>query len=669
MLSHLPAFIVYKDSAVLIREYLAVGHFTTADIAIQSASPEGLSLLDGLHPRDFAREPVREEKERLSRRSPLLLLRRLQERCREKQLHLFSALSYEAAHIFEDLELPQAPFCQFLVARAETLPTGELLQELSQRWPQHFGMNSRFITEAYQLISDTSGRFHESFMASHENLRVGDLFEIVLSRRFVFDNPNEQAYLHLASCIASLAAPYRFALPFSSQQLVGASPELLVHVQDGLVINRPISGSMRREATSPELTASERCKLEELYRSEKEKSELDMLVDLARHDLHRICSEVEVSRYREALVLETVVHTQSTVTGKLRPGYDALDAVFSCLNAGTLAGAPKKKAMEIIAQLEQEPRQFYGGNLVHTSPDGELKSTILIRTCQITPSSVILQGGATVLFESKEDYEYWECGTKVKGLLEFLGHAELAFTQGPPPPIDTKEHATDPEHAILRSYRELQPLSKAELPLSSPLRILLVDNHDSFTFNLVALFDHLLTNIEHTLTVVRNDVGMPKDDDFEVLVLSPGPSAPHEAGALLEITRRSHTRHPTFGVCLGFQAMIEAAGGELGIMPQPLHGKIRVVRCTRDHPILQDIPESFSVARYHSLYGSRVPECFEVICADEQGRPMAMVSRASDGRITGPLHCGLQFHPESFLSGKWGALITRNWLLNAMRPT
>lgn len=642
-----PSYIIYKDQSLVLETVHAQGSISCLSIEAECLTEAGKVVVSGLQPSSFTRLSISDEAERLRRQSPLLMVRELQQRAIQTGLHLFAALSYEAAHIFDDLPLPQQPFCHFIVASAKTLTKAEWIQLLES----HQG-SAEMEQPSFRLLDDTSPSFSDHFKQAREHLRMGDIFEIVLSRRFVLDNPHGQAFPYLARSVASLQAPYRFALRFPDTALVGASPELLVHVDGRRVTNRPISGSMRRQSALPELTKKESNELKKLYGSEKEKSELDMLIDLARHDLHRVCSAVEVSHYREALILESVVHTQATVTGTLKPGFDPLDACFSCLNAGTLVGAPKKKAMEIIRSLEGIPRRFYGGNLIHCDPDGNLKSTILIRTFQIDAHQVTLQAGATVLYDSSEEYEFWECGAKAQKLLDLVGLKNKAWGVGSPPPIDERASPEMHAHQILGSYADAGS-SRAR---ASSLRALLIDNHDSFTFNLATLFEHLGC----TVTVVRNDAPLPPRSSYDVLILSPGPSAPRNAGSLIEICQAHDGNTPIFGVCLGFQALVEARGGELGVMNYPLHGKARFIlrRDVPDAALLSGLPEPFAAARYHSLYGKVMPDTFQIICVDSEGRPMGL----SDLRENRPPICAVQFHPESFLSGTHGIVIARNWL-------
>ncbi len=586
-------------------------------------------------------EPVVHEDQRLRRSSPLQLVRVLADEAGREGLHLLGLLSYEAAHLHEDLPPPDEPFLEFLVVdgRLEQVP-----------WPSSEPPAARLAPPATALLEDTSDRFAASFAASRENLLAGDVYEIVLSRRWTFATDDAAMREFLARTMDHRRAPYRFVLDFPRTRLVGASPELLVRVDGREVTTRPISGSMRREGSGPVLTDAERATFEELLQSEKEKSELDMLVDLARHDLHRVCDGVRIERYRDALVLETVIHTETTVRGTLKPGCDALDALLSCLNAGTLVGAPKKKAMEILARLEGGPRRAYGGTLVHVLPGGDLRATILIRTAFLEAGRLVLQAGATVLLDSDPDYEFWECGAKVRSLLEEIGHGTLCFGAGEPPAIVSGRPVAAPREAFLEAF----PAGQAQ-----DLRLLLVDNEDSFTFNLAALFRGLGCRLD----VVRNGTRVDDLDAYDGVLLSPGPSSPADAGFLLDYVRRCAGTTPVFGVCLGMQAMALGLGGELGRMARPLHGKRRPVHLCGSRRFFDGIPDGFAAARYHSLHVTRLPEPLVVTARDEDGVVLAV-----EGPAGWPPFLGVQFHPESFLTGEPGIRLARNWLA-AVRGT
>jgi len=658
-------FVSYGDETFRITDVHLTGVVSCDHWTGTPLTPTGCQIFSRLPAHIETPKMVREEHQRLRRPSPLQFLRCLKEEAQREGLHVIAALTYEAAHIHEDLPLPRKPFLEFFITSVSTdnrafQPSPQMMNDARRARP------------ASQLVSDSSPHFFANFARSEDFLRAGDIFEIVLSRRFQFEcNPQHMSFF-LASTMEHRMAPYRFVLDFPNTILLGASPELLVKVSGQTVTNRPISGSLRRSQQGGPLSSEELRQFDVLLHSEKEKSELDMLIDLSRHDLHRVCNGVHIKNYRESLVLETVAHTQATVTGQLKPEFDSIDALFSCLNAGTLVGAPKKKAMEIIAELEPEPRGYYGGNLVHIFPNGDLRAIILIRTAILQKNILTIQAGATVLLGASADYEFWECGAKARSLLAEIGHEDLCYRDGTPPPIVDQNTVNNPRDAFTGTFSEMaartQPIQIAdtapaktktdEVKAPSPannksLSLLMIDNQDSFTFNVVALFESLGCD----LTVVRNDSPMPRWEDMDGLLLSPGPSSPRDAGFLLDIVKACAGRIPVFGVCLGMQAMIEALGGELSRMTQPLHGKCRPVHIVGECPYFMGISTPFAAARYHSLHGIKIPPPLKIVAVDDNGIVMAV-----EGAAHWPPFFGVQFHPESFLTGETGVHIAQNWL-------
>ncbi len=657
-------YISYHDESYLPGAVHLRGWAGSGRLHLEALTRRGESLAASL-PKCYApaSEAVADERERMRRDGPLALVRELARVASDDGLHLLALLPYELAHVFDDLATDLPCLVEFQMCEMESLPARTL------PWDQ---LPPRAVRPPLTLLEDTSPAFLPNFESARENLLAGDVFEIVLSRRFTLraqapltesrsgasfepSAGGDALFRFLAERTGQLRAPYRFALSFPRTRVVGASPELLVRVCAGKVIARPISGSLRREGDPgvAGLRDDERAAFDEILASEKEKSELDMLVDLARHDLHRVCDDVSVSDYREALALETVAHTQATVTGTLRDDRDAIDALLSCLNAGTLVGAPKRKAMELISELERSPRDYYGGNLVHLRPSGDLRSTILIRTAVLSGDEVRLQAGATVLVESDPRYEYWECGAKARGLLAMLDAQHLAFTDADATPPSVVRGTSIPPDRVRAHFSGSYT---AAVRRHTGKRLLLVDNEDSFTFNLEALVKSFGCEID----VLRNRMPMPALSGYDGLVLSPGPSAPGDAGFLLEYVRRAAGTLPVLGVCLGFQAMVEALGGTLGRLAFPLHGKVRDVTRTRAghaHPLLAGLPDTFAVARYHSLYAQSIPETLEIIASDAAGIPMALAARAP-----WPAFFGVQFHPESFLTGEAGVRLVSNWL-------
>ena len=246
----------------------------------------------------------------------------------------------------------------------------------------------------------------------------GNLLQGVLSRRVYVktDMPALDAYKNLRSYNPS---PYMFYLDFGPYQLLGSSPEVHVRVKDGRAVVRPIAGTRRRGRNRDEDLALER----ELLCDEKELAEHLMLVDLARNDLGRICKPGTV-KVTESRVIERyshVMHIVSQVEGDLRGDRSGIDAIRATFPAGTVSGAPKIRAMEVIDSLEKEKRSFYAGIVGYVEPDGNLDTCITIRSALKKQDLLILQAGAGIVYDSVPEREYQETSAKLSALQKAIG--------------------------------------------------------------------------------------------------------------------------------------------------------------------------------------------------------------------------------------------------------
>ena len=248
-------------------------------------------------------------------------------------------------------------------------------------------------------------------------IRAGDAFQVVLSQRFDAPTrmPAEQVYRALRSVNPS---PYMFLLRLGEMELVGASPEMLVNVEGRELLYRPIAGTRPRG----ESEARDRALEEEMRRDPKENAEHVMLVDLGRNDIGRVAEYGSV-RVSDLLTVEKYSHVQhlvSTVRGRLRSGDDMLDALMACFPAGTLSGAPKVRAMEIIDELEPTRRGVYGGAILYLDFSGNLKSCIAIRTILLHRNWARVQAGAGIVADSSPRMEHQECLNKARAVLRAL---------------------------------------------------------------------------------------------------------------------------------------------------------------------------------------------------------------------------------------------------------
>ncbi len=263
----------------------------------------------------------------------------------------------------------------------------------------------------------TAGQHAAMVAKAREHIRVGDIFQVVLSQRQSrpFHGDPLQVYRVLRGLNPS---PYMYFLDFGRQQLVGASPEMLVRVQDGVVETRPIAGTRPRGATPQEDRGLEA----ELLADPKELAEHVMLVDLGRNDVGRVArpGTVEVPEQFVVERFSHVMHLVSSVRGRLAPGMDALAAVGACFPAGTLSGAPKVRAMEIIAELEPHRRGPYGGCVAYFGLDGNADSAICIRTVTIGGGTASVQSGGGIVYDSEPGREYEETLNKAAAGLRAL---------------------------------------------------------------------------------------------------------------------------------------------------------------------------------------------------------------------------------------------------------
>ncbi len=245
-----------------------------------------------------------------------------------------------------------------------------------------------------------------------EYINEGEIFQVVPSQRFSidFDLPSFELYRSLRSVNPS---PFMFHLSFDGFSLVGSSPEILVRVRDNIVTIRPIAGTRKRGKDSEEDNALKN----ELLADPKECAEHLMLLDLGRNDIGRVAEigSVKVSEKFQIELYSHVMHIVSNVEGKLRSDYDIIDALFAGFPAGTVSGAPKIRAMEIIDELELSRRATYAGGIGYFSKNA-MDSCIALRTALVKDGKLYVQAGGGVVADSDPEFEYQECCNKAKAL-------------------------------------------------------------------------------------------------------------------------------------------------------------------------------------------------------------------------------------------------------------
>ena len=402
---------------------------------------------------------------------------------------------------------------------------------------------------------------------------------------------------------------------------------MFVKVEGSRVETCPIAGTVRRTGDPIE---DER-NIRELLNSKKEESELTMCTDVDRNDKSRVCvpGTVRVIERRLIEKYAGLFHTVDHVEGTLAPGFDSLDAFLSHMWAVTIVGAPKKAAAIAIERLEKTARGWYGGAIGMLSLNGDINTGILIRTTYLKDGYAAYPAGATLLYDSDPAAEEQETQLKATGFFRLLGtpaakSAVQAVTQEP-----------------------------------VRLKLLLIDNDDCFIHTLANYARQ--AGAEVVTWRARTPLEILDKVPADMILISPGPGRPEDFGVPALVRHAAARKIPVFGVCLGLQGIVEAFGGELGVLPYPMHGKpSRILH--QSEGVFAGLPAEMEAGRYHSLFAipEQLPACLEV------------TARSDDGTIMGLRHRELpieavQFHPESILSAHadTGLKLMRNALRSA----
>jgi len=269
--------------------------------------------------------------------------------------------------------------------------------------------------------------FHAMVRKAKDYIAAGDIYQVVLAQRFAvpFTLPPFMLYRALRRLNPS---PFLFFLNFDDFSVVGSSPEVLVRLRDEVVTIRPLAGTRKRGATPDE----DRALAEELLSDPKERAEHLMLLDLGRNDVGRV-SQIGSVRVTEQFVVERyshVMHISSNVEGRIDPKYDAIDALCAGFPAGTVSGAPKVRAMEIIEELEPDRRAIYAGAVGYLGADGDMDTCIGLRTALVKDGMLYVQAGAGVVADSDPESEYQECRNKARALIRAAEEAVRFARQG-----------------------------------------------------------------------------------------------------------------------------------------------------------------------------------------------------------------------------------------------
>ncbi len=297
----------------------------------------------------------------------------------------------------------------------------EALEKLQRPLPSDLTQNKTDLSTPLEVSSNTTQEeYHENVRKAVEYIRAGDIFQVVPSQRFStpFDLPSFELYRSLRQLNPS---PFMFHLSFEGFTLVGSSPEILVRVRDDTVTIRPIAGTRKRGATK----AEDQELAEDLLSDEKERAEHLMLLDLGRNDVGRVAEigSVNVTDQFTVEYYSHVMHIVSNVEGKLRSDLDIIDALFAGFPAGTVSGAPKIRAMEIIDELEKSRRSYYAGGVGYLSGNGVMDTCIALRTALVRDNMLYVQAGGGVVADSDPEFEYQESCNKARAIIQAAGMA------------------------------------------------------------------------------------------------------------------------------------------------------------------------------------------------------------------------------------------------------
>jgi anthranilate synthase component 1 len=258
---------------------------------------------------------------------------------------------------------------------------------------------------------------------AQEYIKAGDVIQVVPSQRLSLETTADPFSIYRALRVVN-PSPYMFFLDYGDYHIVGASPEMLTLVENGVIHNRPLAGTRWRGTTPEEDDRLAR----ELLADEKERAEHVMLVDLGRNDVGRVSKpgSVNVDKLMEIEKYSHVMHIVSKVTGQLRDDLRPIDALRAAFPAGTVSGAPKIRAMEIIAELEKDRRGTYAGSVGLFNWDGEVETAIALRTALVKDGTVHVQAGGGIVADSDPAFEYEETLNKAAALLRGVLAAERA---------------------------------------------------------------------------------------------------------------------------------------------------------------------------------------------------------------------------------------------------
>ncbi|MBR0667877.1 anthranilate synthase component I [Roseomonas hellenica] len=592
------------------------------------------------------------EEERSRQPSVFSLLRRLRDlfgAAQDPHLGLYGAFGYDLVFQFEPmpLRLPRAADQRDLVLylpdevlvvdhmrgtttlhRYDFEVAGRSTDALPRETPPDPYRSGR---NAAPAESDyAAGEYAAMVQRARRAFARGDLYEVVLGQTFAStcaDAPSA-VFERLRRVNPS---PYGALMNLGDGEfLIAASPEMFVRVEGRRIETCPIAGTIRRGADALEDAEN----IRSLLNSAKEESELTMCTDVDRNDKSRVCvpGSVRIIGRRQIEMYSRLIHTVDHVEGILLPERDALDGFLSHAWAVTVTGAPKSWAIRHIEAEERSARRWYGGAIGRIGFDGNMNTGLTLRTIRLKEGIAEVRAGATLLHDSDPEAEEAECRLKASAMFTAI--------RGAPPPATL-------------------PLPAAPAGCGAQAQVLLVDHEDSFTHTLAGYLRAVGATVR-TLRPALARAELREGQAPHLVLLSPGPGRPADfaMSETLDLVLRRDL--PTFGVCLGLQGIIEHFGGALDVLAEPMHGKPSLVRNLGGR-LLAELPERFTVGRYHSLHARRValPPALRATAETEDGVIMAIEHRER------PI-AAVQFHPESLLTDP--ARIGMPLLAGLLRP-
>ncbi len=501
----------------------------------------------------------------------------------------------------------------------------------------------------------------------------GDLFEAVPSYERV--HPCKAKPSILFNRLREMnPSPFHYFVNTGREHLIGASPEMYVRVNNGMIETCPISGTISRGLDS----LSDHSQIRKLMNSQKDEDELTMCTDVDRNDKSKICdpATIKVLGRRQIEMYSHLIHTVDHVTGKLRSNRDGIDAFIAHMWAVTVTGAPKKAAMNWIEENEKTARQWYGGAIGYMTVKGDINTGLTLRGIQLKDGLASVRVGATILYDSDPYLESVETLTKAAAMEAVIGEVESG----------------------VESVSEIN----SDIYINKTTNVLVIDHDDSFVHTLAGYFENQGCRVK---TIRQSNVAkyfeslekiqageshtnqeMLKSENLpDLMVLSPGPGTPEDFKLHDSIQWAIEKNIPVFGVCLGLQGIVTYFGGALGQLERPMHGKssslvepseertmpekekykekevhkeIETYKKGQNSKALFQLnkgQETPKIGRYHSLYALEMPDSLCCYAMTEDSCPMAVYHK------TLPIWA-VQFHPESIMSAEddFGSNIIEN---------